>query len=111
MCVETEFLTFILVASISFPANRDVSSKCSGNDLGDGGRAVSNNEIMKATETREAVPGSVLADPLGHVQDLQQQLFVPPVLCHSASVQLEGGPLEEGQGFSQRSQLYQVQEV
>lgn len=64
---------------------------------------------MKTTETQ--VLGSVLADPLGHVQDLQQQLFVPPVLCRSASVQLEGRPLEEGQGFSQRSQLYQVQEV
>lgn len=56
-CVERDFLTFSLAASLSFPANRDVSSKCSGNDLGDGGRAVSNNEIMKTTETREAVRG------------------------------------------------------
>lgn len=31
-----ELLTFSLVASFSFPANRDVSSKCSGNDLDEG---------------------------------------------------------------------------
>lgn len=53
----------------------------------------------------------VIADSLGHVQDLQQQLFVLPVLCCSARVQLKGLPLEEGQGFSQRTELYQVQEV
>lgn len=50
-------------------------------------------------------------DPLGQVQDLQQQPFVPAVLRRSAGVQLEWRSLEERQGFSQRPQLYQVQEV
>lgn len=69
---------------------------------------MSDNKTAKTTETKEVIPGS---DPLGHVQDLQQQPFVPPVLCCSAGVQLEGRLLEERQGFGQRTQLYQVQEV
>lgn len=33
------------------------------------------------------------------------------VLLGPAGVQVEGRPLEEGQGFGQRPQLYQVEEV
>lgn len=72
---------------------------------------MSNNEVLNTTESGEVILDSVLAELLGHVQDLQQQAFVAPVLCRSARVQLEGRSLEEGQGFGQRPQLYQVQEV
>ena len=50
-------------------------------------------------------------DSLSQLEDLQQQLFVGPVLQGLAGVQLEGRLLEEGQGLGQGPQLYQVQEV
>lgn len=53
----------------------------------------------------------VVWDQPGQLQDVQQLLLVFPVLLGSARVQLEGWLLEERQNFSQRSQLYQVQEV
>ena len=54
---------------------------------------------------------AVCTDSLGQLEDIQQELFVGPVLSGLARVQLEGRLLEEGQGFGQGPQLYQVQEV
>lgn len=53
----------------------------------------------------------VVWDQPSQLQDVHQLLLVFPVLLRSARVQLEGWLLEERQNFSQRSQLYQVQEV
>lgn len=110
--ISKHSLTFSLAASFSFPANRDVSSKCSGNDLNEewGGRKSVCVCENKSDKIQLEAP-ELLSDWPSQMQDLQQQLLVLLVLLRSAGVQLKGRLLEKWQSFSQSSQLYQVQEV
>lgn len=94
-----------MAASFSSPANRDVSSKCSGKDLEGGVRGWLKGPWGGRRGSQRDQPGP------GQLQDVQQHLLLLAVLFHSAGEQLEGRALEEGQRLGQRSQLYQEEEV